>query len=773
MANESDNSVVIPKSHRNEWKSKRNFEEAIESLGLYMPFGWAIRDYGIDGQVEITRPLSGDDTYTPESKFFLVQLKSAERTKVTKKNIHYSLPVKKIIQWYSANLPVMFALNDLAGGEIYTLWIDDNLISWLDGTNENWVNQKEITVRIPIANRFSDYTLNNLREYVLNWKAPIRKIILPGLFFDLKERCHGNLSRLSEFNSPFRFDSIANSSSILLNQLEGSIYRIAVTGLSRVGKSTLINALLKRDDISPVGFFQTTGVPIQILPGKVDEVKIVFKDGKSTQHPFSTDLIEQYASQNLNEDNNKGVSLVVVYLANRQLEHGISFYDIPGLDDPDDSVFDYTWSTVSKSNAILYVLDASPAENGGFIFKSDYKRHILELGQKLDKIFLVFNKVNALSPDNLKLLQDRVVRDLKKLNLYDKVADKIYYISAKESLEVRASKGNGIDTVKQLEDDIWRYLLHENKIGVANLLVVGNGILRAAKDFEDILKVRLLDNSKREELQSAISAVKKRIPDLNTSYHAEEAKIRAGLQQSIENKKNQIILNLETYLKSFKINQNLPDKKFIKNYLSQNVHVTLESLNQEYAHQLNLLKEMIDNWIEQNLKTVREIIGGNVGKKNIDISEVENFEPPEIDLSSSFGVGLLLGIVGFFINPPMALAAGISGFFGNLFLSAGDRRAKRIVRIVDESRRRYNNLFPEVNKAYSELLYEHSTAIIGYANKKLTAFFEDIDVQIAKLNSPISAKDKVEYEKAFDKLQKLREDVISFKKEIDSYFTIA
>lgn len=45
--------VEIPKSHRNEWKSKRDFEELLESLNMRMGFPWATNDYGIDGQIEI------------------------------------------------------------------------------------------------------------------------------------------------------------------------------------------------------------------------------------------------------------------------------------------------------------------------------------------------------------------------------------------------------------------------------------------------------------------------------------------------------------------------------------------------------------------------------------------------------------------------------------------------------------------------------------------------------------------------------------------------
>lgn len=542
--------VEIPKSHRNEWKSKRNFETLIEDMQMYMPFGWAMRDYGIDGQVEIAKPIKDSDSFTPESKYFQLQLKSTEDLKIFNKHVSFVTPVRKIVQWYSANLPVMLVINDLKNNHFYGIWIDDKLINLLESSNPNWVNQGSITLKISLENNFKNYTRDTLRDYVLDWKIPSRKIIQPGIYFDLKDQCADNLSTYSSLSKSFNFESIDNALKSLNNQIEQAIYRIAITGPSRVGKSSLINALLRRKDISPTGIFQTTGVPIQILPGKEDLIKVAFRNGTSITEKFSKDVIESYASQTKNEDNKKEVALLSIHLANRQLEHGVSFFDIPGLDDPDDNIYNYTWSTVTKANAILYLIDASPFENGGYIFKNEYKKHILELGQSLDKIFLVFTKINALTGNKLQLLQERIKQDLKKLNLYDKVSQKIYFISAEESLEIRLKKRKGIDTVQKLEDDIWTYLLKENKIGLVNLSFVNREIINSTIDFEGILNARLFDNTTRKKLLTAIDKVKVKIPDLVKLFSARKAEIKNGISASLENRKHNLLLELETDRKS-------------------------------------------------------------------------------------------------------------------------------------------------------------------------------------------------------------------------------
>jgi hypothetical protein len=240
---------------------------------------------------------------------------------------------------------------------------------------------------------------------------------------------------------------------------------------------------------------------------------------------------------------------------------------------------------------------------------------------------------------------------------------------------------------------------------------------------------------------------------------------------SLKNRKNDVLHGLETYLKSFQVNEPLPDKKVIRRYLTFYGSETLEITNKEYAQQANLLKELIDSWIFENLKQVREILSQNNEKKIIDFSEVDTFESPNIDLSSSIGVGLLTGIIGLFLNPGAAFIAAFAGFLGNLLISAKEKRENTIARTIEESRKRYDPLFAKITVAYMETIDEHSKAIIDYANNKIRLFFSDLQTQTDRLNMPISDTEQRKYQLAFAEIEQLRHVIQKSDLEIRSCYS--
>lgn len=747
-------------AHIKEDKSKREFEEIIQPF--FVP-GWSQRDYGIDSIVEITSNVDGEGSVELESKCFFVQLKSTDEIIVVNKMISYSVPVKKILYWYNYNLPVAFVLYNIPTNTFYYTWINDSLIADLDTTNPKWSSQKSTSIKIPLKNNFQKSTTDELKNYVAKWKVPMRRTLLPGQYFELKNRSLELLEKYKEITNPFNFSSTIEGIKNLEIDTDQSIYRIALTGLSRVGKSSLINAILKKK-VSPTGFFQTTGVPIQIIPGNEEKINIYFHDKPTITLPFKLDSIKQYASQDFNEDNRERVKLVSVSVLNKNLDRGVSLFDIPGLDDPDDEILEYTWQTVRKANAIIYVIDATPAENGGFIFKNEYKKHITTFSQSQDKVFLVFNKVDSLSPDKLTLLKERVIRDLKKHNLFDSIGEKVFYLSAEKKTGSVA-----INSINELNDSLWKFILSENKFGIIKLSLVNQELFKDSRAFTQILRTRLIDDKKRKQLENSIREIKSKLPSLTATFTKQKANAQQLIFSSLDAKKYLLLNNLEKSLKKVPVGSELPNSVALKKFLVDGLYQTMESVNNEYVLQVNQLKELIDQWIKENLQQVAEILSDGESKI-VDFTEVETFEAPQIDLKSAWGMGFIGILAGLIIAVPgAAIIGGIIGFFGNLFTSAESRRAKRIGKIMEASSGKCELIFEKMKNAYAELISEHSISINTYVNKKLLYFFDDLQGQMSLLNSGIKPHETKLYDSAFEEIEKLQEELTDFDAELRSY----
>jgi GTPase SAR1 family protein len=763
----SKNVTKIPVSHRHEWISKRRFEDVIEPW--YLPFEWSIRDFGIDGQVEITKSIT-DTTYVqPQGLYFFVQLKCAEEATRNSKCLTYQIPVKKILQWYGSNLPVLFTVYDMKSLEFLYLWIDDNLINTLDSSNPKWTTKESVTLKLPLSNTLSQEKLPELKEYVGNWKQPSKKIIEPGLYFTLKGKCQQINRRFASIAQPFQFESVRERVALIEKQIHEAIYRVAITGPSRSGKSTLINAMLRKKEVSPTGIFQTTGVPIQILPGEREYIQILFEDSNVSEHPLSGKIIRRFASQDENINNQKKVSLVTIFTKNPELEKGISLFDIPGLDDPQENIYEHAWLIVKKSNAILYLIDAAVAEHGGFVFKSEYKKHILELSQSLDKIFLVFNKINALSPTMLVKLKKKVEDDLKRLNLFDKVAEKIYYISAEESLTSRTKKLSKQNGLRQLENDLWQFLLKENKIGLRRLSSSLENVMQSIKDFSSLLQTRLLDISKKRKLVAALSTAQKKTPELARLFHQECNRATQAIVNHLEIQKNRALANLEKQLTDIPSEKELPDKQKLKIYLATTVKSTLESTDQLYTQTTHAMNTSVKSWIEGHLQHIWQIVVGSKDQNKIDMTEFESIEVPNIDFSNSIGVGAFSWLIGSVLAPGFAFAVGFVGFFSNLLLTVEERRTKRIKKLMGQIKTKMDDVYNRMHIGYVEAFKKRAEQIRQSVNNTLNLYFSDLHQQVAKINIPIIPDEEQKYNNALSNIESLRNEVIELNRELISW----
>lgn len=746
-------------NHIKEDISKRAFEEIIEPFFVQ---NWTIRDYGIDALVEITSLPEKHGDVIVESKCFMVQLKSTDKQKETKEDISFILPVIKIQSWLSYNLPVLFVLYNISEKTFLHTWIDESLKEKLNLKNRNWVNQQSVTIKLSKSSRLTKNHLPHFKKYVLEWRIPYRRQLSPGVYFKLQEKSIALTDQYKQISQIFNFQSIEETILKLKNDLKFSIYKVAVTGSSRVGKSTIINKLLKRE-VSPTGFFQTTGVPIQFLPGNCNEIEVFFSDKPSQKMNFNMNAITKYASQEFNEDNILNVTLVSVYLDNEDLESGISVFDVPGNDDPNDAIQQYTWMTINSVNAIIYVIDSSSFEDGGYIFRSEYKKNIQHLGQTQDKVFLVFNKVDKLSPVTLEKLKVKVKLDLIKYEV-DKIIDnKIYYLSAE-----KVTGKCDCNTIENLRDDLWLYILGNSKSGIARLGLRNSEMAISLKVFSEILNARLLDSEKCMELEKSISELKKCIPDFREIVRKKQSSAREFLIQWISNYYHKILTDLEAELKQIPINESLPNSMEIKTKILKKLNLTLEEGNKQLLAKSSEIKVMTDYWIENNLKQIRLILS-DAKSHSIEFNEIESFEVPQIDLSSSVGMGIIGMTTAYFFAPAFILTAGLIGFLGNLFTNVENRRIKQISRIMDNVKLKYSLSFKKIKDAYNELFDQHVNFLTNYFDHNVNHYISDLQLQISKFNKPLSEKEKKEFAKAHFEAKAFNDKLLDFEAELRSF----
>ena len=114
----------------------------------------------------------------------------------------------------------------------------------------------------------------------------------------------------------------------LYKNLQNPEMIIPVLGLQGVGKSTLINAILK-EKIMPNEADETTCIPVEVRYGEKPSAWLFFPKGKEKK--IRDDEIYKYVDNNYNPGNELNVSHIVIYRNMELFKTGIVLVDLPGV----------------------------------------------------------------------------------------------------------------------------------------------------------------------------------------------------------------------------------------------------------------------------------------------------------------------------------------------------------------------------------------------------------------------------------------------------------
>ncbi len=597
---------------------------------------------------------------------------------------------------------------------------------------------------------------------MLHWRRPLKTILTPGNYFEYDNGVKQAIEELKTISDRHQITFLRNELSELKHQANRAIYTIAIEGPSRAGKSTFINCLLHRS-ISPVGILPTTGIPITIYPSREDQSLISFKIGKTLTGAVDSDFLENYTSQEKNPANEKQVSMVSVCVANTLLERGIALCDVPGLDDPDPEIQTITKAALFNVNAIIYMIDVSPMAYGGFSMSKQIIDDLKDLGSRMDRIFLAFNKADALDEVKREKLKNYIDGILKKYRISQHLPHPPVYISAKESFDNRLSGNILTDGVTDFEDQIWKYLLSNSKTGLHKLLHNYNCLSELNDRFKNLVHARMIDAEKRKGIEEMISQVNNDILQISQAVTGRKVQISKAIEDHMRMSFDQVLAYLRADLDTVSLEQNLPDNIAIGTWLQDwSLHI-MKSSNSLLEENMNALYAYINNWVKKKLAQI-EI---NLTTESVGMVGKEPGIEPYAGQFNNYFLDERLSHPGLFETVIITVAGTIAfllELIRNLTLSKEQARQKQIAEWVKKAGKGFKKIMQDQKKAINGYLQDATINLSDKSTDRARVYLAELQSQLTKLDCVITNEEKERFERFLNDLgvleQKLKSNIL-------------
>jgi small GTP-binding protein len=143
----------------------------------------------------------------------------------------------------------------------------------------------------------------------------------------------------------------------LRDRLDSARLRVLVVGEAKRGKSTLVNALLRRN-LLPTGVTPLTAVATTLTYGTDQHLDVVFHDGRAERYPPTA--LDDLVTERGNPENARGVASVTVRVDAPILARGVEIVDTPGTGSVYTHNTSNTDSILPSMDAAIFVLTADP-----------------------------------------------------------------------------------------------------------------------------------------------------------------------------------------------------------------------------------------------------------------------------------------------------------------------------------------------------------------------------------------------------------------------------
>lgn len=728
---------IVLHSMSTESRARTIFHAAVDP---WMTTGWTQHDYGIDAMVEIRVDRAGGPDGYASGKRFAVQLKGTEQA-IKGDKFAVDVSPGQIGYWLENTEYVMFAVVHVPDRQVYWRWIDDELVSELSARSPSWFGQQTVSIPVSTSKKLDAAGLREVEKAVFGQRRTARRVFRPGDYFRLHQEATAISKSLIEQAQRAGIESVKQRLVDTQVALRNCTYVIAIAGPSRVGKSTLLNALLRRN-VSPIGRFPTTAVALMALAAEKDQTEIEFHDGKRVTGPATAEFIADYAHQDNNPRNRKAVRLVCVRLVSEPLERGIALVDAPGLHDASPEIRAQTKETLHRADAFVYVLSCAGMRAGEFELSAHFVDDLQWLRSIARRLLIVINKVDMITDDQQRDLMTYLEPALKEYGLWDELPKPPLFVSA-DSAWKEVKSGSEPESLRELETLLWEHLLESRSTGVDRLASLLTQLDSATAEFMSLVAVRRATAEQVTELREAVAACRAKRAKILAECRERLPKLRVAARELVATRRDFFLASERKRLEHVELDHNLPSIDALKKDVAERLTVDMAECWSEIRAQLKGFANYISAQVESSLKQARMTTGIPAIRLAVPAIELPDDFGPDAFGEPVIGA-IVLGILGLALSPVAAVIGAFLGAVLGAETSKGSRRKRDIESRMKSLDPKVRDAFDGLSKVVNDRVRLFSANLVQHVSDRMDVYLHDVERQIAALGSESAIDPAVE-----------------------------
>lgn len=434
-------------------------------------------------------------------------------------------------------------------------------------------------------------------------------------------------------------DTMIESLTVQRNNWNDERFEIVVVGEFSTGKSTFINALLRKN-ILPSKVTATTATVNFIR--HIDELhretkepiaNVVFNNGKEIEVPYEQ-LADYVTEMSEKVDVSEEIHHVDLYIESPYLENGVVLVDTPGLEALNPEHEKITKNQIKKSNASILLLSMEQP------VKLSEIKFLRDLSESIDRIFFVANRLDAIPSDEV----DEVIVHMEnalKNNDYQKVDETkahVYPVSALKALMSRDSSVTAENfkgkTPQQLitesrfegfEERLENYLFNGDKFEdyIAVPYAAINYFYDNLLDQLEAYKSSVESNDDTEEIEKKYELLKSQIEVRNEQLKSEISKLKSEIRKLNKANRESFVENFDSILTNTQRElENVEDFEYIEEEFNE----ILDSFNSGYV-------SLVDTKLKELSRDILELIEDKIDDFEMNLEKEESFNKFSADLS--------------------------------------------------------------------------------------------------------------------------------------------